>query len=119
MYAPRASTAALLLVLLLTPATIWPSERSATRGARFVKSHEYWPSSQCRSCHASICEQQLQSMHARSFTNPVFQAQYFEELLPKVEMNSRLRRDASGCIACHAPVAYILRKGNVATREDV
>jgi len=84
-----------------------------------VKSQEYWPSSQCRSCHASIFEQQLQSMHARSFTNPVFQAQYFEELLPKVEKNLRLRRDARGCIACHAPVGYIRSKGNVATREDV
>lgn len=58
-------------------------------------------------------------MHARSFTNPVFQAQYFEELLPEVKMNWRLRRDARGCIACHAPVAYTLSKGNVATREDV
>ena len=58
-------------------------------------------------------------MHARSFTNPVFQAQYFEELLPEVQRNSRLRRDARGCIACHSPVGYILSKGNVATREDV
>jgi hypothetical protein len=58
-------------------------------------------------------------MHARSFTNPVFQAQYFEELLPEVEVNWRLRRDAKGCIACHAPVGYILSKGNVATPEDV
>jgi len=116
---PRTSTVALLLVLLLIPASIWPSERSSTGGGGFGKSEEYWPSSQCRSCHASIFEQQLQSMHARSFTNPVFQAQYFEELLPKVEMNSLLRRDAKGCIACHAPVAYVLSKGIVATREDV
>ena len=58
-------------------------------------------------------------MHARSFTNPVFQAQYFQELLPEVEKNLRLRRDASGCIACHAPVAYILRKGKVSTPEDL
>ncbi|NIR43529.1 MAG: hypothetical protein GWM93_10450, partial [Gemmatimonadetes bacterium] len=119
MYSPRTSTAAVLLVLLLTPATIWPLERSSRRQAGFVESHRYWPSSQCRSCHASIFEQQLQSMHARSFTNPVFQAQYFGELLPKVESNPRLRRDARGCIACHAPVNYILKKGNVTTPQDV
>jgi len=119
MYAPRASTVALFLLLLLTPSTIWPSERPSTREAGLVESHEYWPSSQCRSCHAGIFEQQLQSMHARSFTNPVFQAQYFEELLPEVKMNWRLRRDAKGCIACHSPVRYILSKGNVASREDV
>jgi len=58
-------------------------------------------------------------MHEKSFTNPVFQAQYFEELLPKVETNPRLRRDARRCIACHAPVGYILRKGKVTAREDV
>jgi hypothetical protein len=34
-------------------------------------------------------------------------------------LNSRLRRDARGCIACHSPVGYILSKGSVATREDV
>jgi len=58
-------------------------------------------------------------MHERSFTNPVFQAQYFGELLPRAEMNPRLRRDARGCIACHAPVGYILGKGRVTAREDV
>jgi hypothetical protein len=58
-------------------------------------------------------------MHENSFTNPVFQAQYFEEILPEVERNPRLRKDARGCIACHAPIGYIRSKGKVTTREDV
>jgi hypothetical protein len=119
MYASRASAAALFLILLVAPATIWSWEHPSTQGAGFDKPREYSPSSQCRDCHADISDQQQRSMHARSFTNPVFQAQYFGELLPKIKTRSRLRKEASGCIACHAPVSFILTKGKVATREDV
>jgi hypothetical protein len=119
MYAPRTSKAGLILLLLLTPVAVWTADRSSTREGGFAKPLDYWPSSQCSSCHASIYEQQLQSMHERSFTNPVFQAQYFDELLPSVETDPRLRRDARGCIACHSPIGYILNKGKISAPEDV
>lgn len=58
-------------------------------------------------------------MHANSFTNPVFQEQYFKELLPQISTDSNLIREADGCIACHAPITYIKNKGYITSKEQV
>jgi len=80
---------------------------------------EYWPSSLCRSCHSHIFTQYSKSMHAKSFTNPVFQEQYFKELLPQIPKDSDLIREAKGCIACHSPIAYIKNKGYILSKDEV
>jgi hypothetical protein len=57
-------------------------------------SAEYSSSSLCRGCHTDIHKQHSESMHEKSFTNPVFQSQYFNELLPQIERESDLRIEA-------------------------
>jgi len=79
----------------------------------------YWPSSQCSNCHSYIFNQHSESMHAASFTNPVFQGQYFRELLPQVSADPELVKEAEGCIACHAPIAYLTKKSPIVSEEQV
>ncbi len=85
---------------------------------KFPKPAEYWPSSVCLDCHDKIFRQHSQSMHAKSFDDPVFQAQYFNEVLPR-SMSEGLSGEARGCIACHAPVAYMKTNGYIFSKQQV
>ena len=66
----------------------------------------YWPSAVCARCHVRAFEQHLRSRHETSFTSPLFQAQYFEQLLPAASRDAELAAEARTCTACHAPVAF-------------
>ncbi len=70
----------------------------------------YWPSSVCAGCHLRIVEQHMQSHHETSFRNPLFQAQYFEDLLPRASRDPKLVDEARACTSCHAPVAWSFRR---------
>ncbi len=72
----------------------------------------------CRGCHSKIVEQHEESMHAKSFSNPVFQAQYFGELLPLLPQHQDLKKDADKCIACHDPIAFIINKGYITSPQQ-
>jgi hypothetical protein len=76
----------------------------------------YWASSTCGGCHPRTLEQQVKSHHEASFTNPIFQAQYFESVLPRASRDPALAAEARSCSACHAPVAFA-NAGGAATRE--
>jgi hypothetical protein len=58
-------------------------------------------------------------MHAKSFTNPVFQAQYFDEILPQTAGDPAIQWEADMCIACHSPITFTTSKGQVELEEDV
>lgn len=73
----------------------------------------FWRSSSCRGCHARIYNQYAESMHHKSYSNPLFQAQYFKELLPAINDNKSLAEEAKGCSACHTPVMYIKNNGHI------
>ncbi|HSM93878.1 MAG TPA: multiheme c-type cytochrome [Anaeromyxobacteraceae bacterium] len=66
----------------------------------------FWPSATCAGCHRSQVEQHFQSHHERSFTSPLFQAQYFEMVLPRASRDPAIAADARNCTACHSPVSY-------------
>jgi hypothetical protein len=70
----------------------------------------YWPSQTCAGCHSRTYEQHAQSGHESSFRNPLFQAQYFEELLPRASRDPALVEEAKSCTACHAPVAWAFQR---------
>ncbi len=70
------------------------------------KTKSFWPTYTCKGCHDKIVAQHLDSEHEKSFTNPAFQAQYKEDLLPRTATDPRLYAEASECIACHEPVTY-------------
>jgi nitrate/TMAO reductase-like tetraheme cytochrome c subunit len=80
---------------------------------------KYWPSSTCRDCHVKAYDQHLKSMHARAFVDPVFQAQYFKEVVPRMTRERELSQDAEGCIACHSPITYSKGKKLVKSKRDV
>ncbi|UCE72760.1 MAG: hypothetical protein JSU99_06145, partial [Nitrospiraceae bacterium] len=80
---------------------------------------EYWPSTTCRNCHDTIFRQYSQSMHKQSFTNPVFQAQYFKELLPLAFDDKDILSEAKKCIACHAPEAFMRYNSLITSKEEI
>lgn len=79
----------------------------------------YSSSSWCQNCHSQIFGQHSESIHASAFSNPLFKAQYFREVIPLAEKNPELYEDAKGCIACHSPVDFIARNGRVFSEADV
>ncbi len=84
-----------------------------------ARSAEYSSSSLCRGCHTDIYKQHSESMHEKSFTNPVFQSQYFNELLPQIEREPDLRIEAEACTACHSPIAYLKLRKHITSKEQV
>jgi hypothetical protein len=103
---------AILLLVLPSPQTV-KEPIEGPQGA------EYWPSTLCRDCHDKIFDQHLESMHAKSFTNPAFKAQYFDEILPQVQQDPTLQGEAEMCIACHSPIAYTENQGLVELEEQI
>jgi hypothetical protein len=102
--------AALALATLLPAWTLAANPPLAQPGRAAAGAHRgatgYWPSSTCGGCHPRTLDQQLQSHHERSFTNPIFQSQYFEMVLPRASREPELASEARSCTACHAPVAF-------------
>jgi len=66
----------------------------------------FWPSETCSGCHVKQVEQHFQSHHEKSFTSPLFQAQYFEMVLPRAARDPAIAADARSCTACHSPVSF-------------
>jgi hypothetical protein len=73
----------------------------------------------CMGCHVRIAEQYVDSLHAESFSDPIFQAQYFTELLPQTEKNPELLKEAEACTRCHAPIAYIKLKRHIIPTDRI
>ncbi|GBE06884.1 MAG TPA: hypothetical protein ENG95_06135 [Nitrospirae bacterium] len=104
-------------VQTVKPAPAEPQKPLTPR--KSFKPEEYSPSSGCAQCHDNIFEQHSQSMHAKSFENPVFQAQYFKELLPKSITDADLFEETRACIACHAPIAYLTTARHILSKEQI
>jgi hypothetical protein len=111
---PTVAAAILLgLFLAAVPSAVWP------QGALPGRMSQYQASATCQGCHGLIFDQHMASQHERSLSNPVFQAQYFSELLPQVPGNPALLQEAKLCIACHAPIAYQQGKALMMRREEI
>lgn len=76
-------------------------------------------SSSCSTCHMNIYQQFSQSMHADSFTNPLFRKMYFDILLPRYEENKSLAGEMKDCIACHSPVTFLKKVGELPAEQQV
>lgn len=73
----------------------------------------------CNICHVYIYQQFTESMHARSFTNPLFRTMFFDILLPRYKEDNTLAAETKECIACHSPVTYINTEGDIFAEQHV
>ena len=108
------SASVVLFILALTACMGPPGLKSDQQ-----ETARYWPASTCKGCHDKIVEQHLESYHEKSFEDPVFQGQYFRELLPRAESDPDLKGEAKSCTACHAPIAYMNEKGHLESAGKV
>jgi hypothetical protein len=106
---PRRLTAPTMATALAV-ASILPCPAAAQRGVRAPSPTGYWASATCAGCHPRTVQQHTESHHESSFRNPLFQAQYFEELLPRASRDPKLVEEARTCTACHAPVAWAYQR---------
>ena len=78
----------------------------------------YQDSVTCRNCHATIYQQYMDSMHARSFENPLVKAIFFETLLPRATESELLSSEVRACLACHSPLTYVTTGGHIDNLPD-
>ncbi|MEJ2108626.1 MAG: multiheme c-type cytochrome [Acidobacteriota bacterium] len=79
----------------------------------------FWATRTCSGCHNQITVEHMESPHERSFTNPVFQAQYRQDLLPKADADPDLYVEAQECISCHEPIVFATEGPKVITLNEI
>lgn len=62
---------------------------------------------QCSVCHQAIQQEWQQSLMSRSFTHPWDEVEYFRLALPQSQKLEKVSGVKSGCIGCHAPLAFL------------
>jgi len=62
---------------------------------------------QCGVCHGEIHREWQQSLMSQSFTHPWDDVEYFKLALPQALKLEKVADVKAGCIACHAPLAYL------------
>jgi hypothetical protein len=77
--------------------------------------YPYEPSVQCKGCHSDQFYEFDESMHAKAFSNQLFNAQYFNDVVPRAQRDPEMVPEARKCIACHAPVVFMNYTGLVTT----
>jgi hypothetical protein len=101
------------VILCIVPALLSAQEN---KGPEY---NRYLPSSVCQACHTNIFDQHAQSQHAKAFTDPVFQGQYFKELLPQAEKDPKLLQEAKACIGCHSPIDFMKHNESAILKDEV
>ncbi len=64
------------------------------------------PGKSCNMCHQEIYREWKQSLMSQSFTHEWDGIEYFKLALPHALSLEKVAGVKSGCIACHAPLAY-------------
>ena len=102
------------------PADTLP-EKSSREAHRTVRTApgSFETSSSCKICHENIYNQFKESMHAKSFSNPLFRKTYFDVLLKRYAEDESLAEEMEGCIACHSPVTATRTGGKIFLYNEV
>ena len=80
--------------------------------------YPYEASVQCKGCHTDQYFEYGESMHSKAFSNPLFNAQYFNDVVPRAQRDPEMVPEARKCIACHAPVVFMNYTGLVTTPAE-
>ena len=83
-----------------------------------IRPGAYSPSSTCKNCHERAYKQHFVSMHSRSYTNEAFQSQYFNEVVPLSMFDPDVQVEATKCLACHNPIAYLSQAQPILSKEQ-
>lgn len=94
----------LLLVIGFLPAGAGQDEEG---GEPKFKYEDFEKAGKCEMCHKEITREWRQSMMAQSFTHEWDEIEYFKLALPHALSLEKVAGVKSGCIACHAPLAYL------------
>ncbi len=97
----------ILTVALLVSCSTAVGPPGQESGPGPLETSGYESPSTCVNCHRHQYEQFMESAHASGFSNPVFQAQYFGDVVVRAKNDRTLSDEASRCIACHSPVAHL------------
>lgn len=106
-----------VLLLLVVSCSPEPSKKPTTPTTPQLS--QYQSAVLCKNCHERTYQQYQVSMHSKLSANPVFQAQYFNEILPSVQNSPAMTEEARQCLACHNPLAYLTGKGLSLTSQDL
>ncbi len=78
---------------------------AATEGS--YKYEDFKSPKSCKGCHKEIYQQWKKSLMSQSFTHEWDQVEYFKLALPHAEKLEKVSGVKAGCIACHAPLAFL------------
>jgi len=108
----------LLLVVFLAILTSIALIGASSQRSISTNSASFEPSEKCKGCHADIYQQYIESSHSKSFSNPIFWAQYFREVVPRATIDTSFKPIAKRCIFCHSPVLYMSYTGMIKSPEQ-
>jgi len=102
MFMSWTAAAAAMMFLIGTP--LHAAEGSAEGSFPYDK---FETSETCSDCHSQLGRQHARSLMAQSFTHAWDEAEYFELALPHALKEEKVAGVKSGCMGCHAPLAYL------------
>ena len=103
--------------LLLAPAVIADRYTGKISELNQTKPGAYSSSESCSNCHLYLFKQYEKSMHARAFSNPVFQNQVYNVLLPQLIGDADAMQIAGSCLACHSPTTFLTQDKSLPSRN--
>lgn len=71
------------------------------------KYHYYEDPLICSGCHWDRFDRWSVSQHSKGFTGDFFQAQFYETVLPSLQLDEKVASAHEDCIGCHSPTAYL------------
>ena len=69
--------------------------------------HDFKKPTRCAACHKTIYREWKQSMMSQSFTHDWDDVEYYKLALPHAKKLAKVAGVKAGCIACHAPLAFL------------
>ncbi|MBN2319813.1 MAG: hypothetical protein JXR49_12075 [Acidobacteria bacterium] len=96
----------LFTVLIVSVCLILLPSRHAAETGTFTYD-DFSEPKQCSICHGEIYREWQQSLMSQSFTHPWDDVEYFKLALPQALKLEKVADVKSGCIGCHAPVAFL------------
>src|SRR5210317_1279794 len=72
------------------------------------KKYSYFENpSTCSGCHWDRFDRWNTSQHSKGFTGDFFQAQFYDVVLPSLDLDPKLANVKDDCIGCHSPTAFL------------